>query len=74
VQGSPAPGGGAQTLTAREIEVLRLLARGMSNRDIGRALFIAETAAKFHVANIMRKLDVGRRSEAVYVASQLGAI
>ncbi len=69
-----APGGGEQTLTAREMEVLRLLARGMSNRDIGRALFIAETTAKFHVANIMRKLDVGRRSEAVYVASQLGAI
>ena len=61
-------------LTAREIEVLRLLARGMSNRDIGRTLFIAETTAKFHVANIMRKLDVGRRSEAVYVASQMGAI
>ena len=68
------PPGGEQMLTAREIEVLRLLARGMSNRDIGRTLFIAETTAKFHVANIMRKLDVGRRSEAVYVASQLGAI
>ena len=61
-------------LTAREIEVLRLLARGLSNRAIGEALFIAETTAKFHVANIMRKLEVTRRSEAVYVASQLGAV
>jgi DNA-binding NarL/FixJ family response regulator len=63
----------SKALTAREVEVLGLLARGLSNREIGRTLFIAETTAKFHVANIMRKLDVGRRSEAVYVASQLGA-
>lgn len=63
----------SKALTAREIEVLGLLARGLSNREIGRTLFIAETTAKFHVANIMRKLEVGRRSEAVYVASQLGS-
>jgi two-component system response regulator DevR len=61
-------------LTAREIEVLGLLARGLSNREIGETLFIAETTAKFHVTNIMRKLEVTRRSEAVYVASQLGAV
>lgn len=64
----------ARTLTAREMEVLGLLARGLSNREISRALFIAETTAKFHVANIMRKLEVARRSEAVYVASQIGAL
>jgi len=64
----------ARTLTSREMEVLGLLARGLSNREISRALFIAETTAKFHVANIMRKLEVARRSEAVYVASQLGAL
>jgi DNA-binding NarL/FixJ family response regulator len=68
------PPAGEQALTAREIEVLRLLARGLSNRDIARTLFIAESTVKFHVANIMRKLGVGRRSEAVYVASQMGAI
>jgi len=39
-----------------------------------RTLFIAESTVKFHVANIMRKLGVGRRSEAVCVASQMGAI
>lgn len=61
-------------LTDREQDVLRLLARGMSNRAIGQQLFISETTAKFHVCNIMRKLQVGRRAEAVYVASKEGFI
>jgi DNA-binding NarL/FixJ family response regulator len=61
-------------LTGREQEVLRLLARGLSNRDIGRRLYISETTAKFHVGNIMRKLRVTRRAEAVYVASKTGVI
>ncbi|MGD9959193.1 MadR family response regulator transcription factor [Nocardioides sp.] len=61
-------------LTARECEVLRLLARGLSNRDIGAKLFISETTAKFHVGNILRKLGVSRRAEAVYEASKMGVI
>jgi len=69
-----APAGEARKLTARETEVLRLLAHGLSNRDIGRRLFISETTAKFHVGNIMRKLEVSRRAEAVYVASKTGVI
>jgi two-component system, NarL family, response regulator DevR len=68
------PGPGETPLTQRELEVLRLLAHGLSNREISERLFIAETTVKFHVANVMRKLEVTRRSEAVYVASQLGAI
>jgi two-component system response regulator DevR len=68
------PGPGEMPLTARELEVLRLLAHGLSNREISQRLFIAETTVKFHVTNVMRKLEVTRRSEAVYVASQLGAI
>ena len=64
----------APSLTSREAEVLRFLACGLSNREIARTLFVAETTVKFHVANILRKLEVGRRSEAVYVASQLGAL
>jgi DNA-binding NarL/FixJ family response regulator len=64
----------AKTLTDRELEVLRLLARGLSNRDVGRALYISETTVKFHVGNLMRKLDVGRRAEAVYAASKMGVI
>lgn len=67
-------GPGPQALTARETEVLRLLARGLSNGEIGKALFISQTTAKFHVANIMRKLEVGHRAEAVYVASKMGAL
>jgi DNA-binding NarL/FixJ family response regulator len=69
-----APSGEARQLTGREREVLRLLARGMSNRDIGKQLFISETTAKFHVGNIMRKLQVTRRAEAVYIASKTGVI
>jgi two-component system response regulator DevR len=61
-------------LTARESEVLRLLAHGLSNRDIGAELFISETTAKFHVGNILRKLGVSRRAEAVYEGSKLGVI
>ncbi|WP_295693352.1 response regulator transcription factor [Lapillicoccus sp.] len=64
----------ARQLTTRESEVLRLLARGMSNRDIGARLYISETTAKFHVGNILRKLGVSRRAEAVYEASKMGVI
>ncbi|HEY9415657.1 MAG TPA: response regulator transcription factor [Pseudonocardia sp.] len=66
--------GDRERLTGRELEVLRLLARGLSNRAIGRELFISETTAKFHVSNLMRKLLVGRRAEAVYAASKLGLL
>jgi DNA-binding NarL/FixJ family response regulator len=51
-----------------------LLARGLSNRDIGKRLYISETTAKFHVGNIIRKLNVSRRAEAVYAASKMGLI
>ena len=64
----------SRRLTAREEEVLRLLAHGLSNRDIGQELFISETTAKFHVGNILRKLGVSRRAEAVYEGSKLGVI
>ncbi len=47
---------------------------GLSNRDIGGRLYISETTVKFHVGNLMRKLKVSRRAEAVYAASKLGFI
>ena len=65
---------GHERLTDREQEVLQLLAHGMSNISIGRKLFISETTVKFHVSNLMRKLEVSRRAEAVYAASKLGLI
>lgn len=61
-------------LTAREQEVLALLARGLSNKDIGSELFISETTAKFHVGNILRKLGASGRAEAVYEASKAGLL
>ena len=64
----------SKQLTSREREVLRLLAHGLSNKDIGKELFISETTAKFHVGNILRKLGVSRRAEAVYEGSKLGVI
>ena len=69
-----APDQQSNRLTERELQVLRLLAGGLSNRDIGARLYISETTVKFHVGNLMRKLDVTRRAEAVYAASKLGVI
>jgi DNA-binding NarL/FixJ family response regulator len=72
-----AVGGGSperDRLTDRELDVLRLLARGLSNRAIGKELFISDTTVKFHVGNLMRKLLVSRRAEAVYAASKLGLL
>jgi len=71
---SAPPAVDAGQLTVREREVLDLLARGLSNRDIGARLYISETTAKLHVGNILRKLGVSRRAEAVYEASKLGLI
>ena len=71
---APAPQETTSSLTARETEVMALLARGQSNGEIGRSLYISETTAKFHVGNILRKLGVTRRAEAVYEASKMGVI
>ncbi len=59
-------------LTNRELTVLRLVARGLSNRGIGARLYLSETTVKFHVRNIMRKLDATSRAEAVYQATKTG--
>ncbi|PRY40175.1 LuxR family two component transcriptional regulator [Geodermatophilus tzadiensis] len=69
-----APSPSSPSLTDREREVLTLLARGLSNEAIGRELYISATTAKFHVTNLMRKLAVSRRAEAVYAGSKLGLI
>lgn len=61
-------------LTSREIEIVRLLARGLTNREIGHASFISESTVKFHLRNIMSKLDVRRRAEVVYAATRLGVL
>jgi len=55
-------------LTDREMEVLKLVAKGASNRDIAKALFISENTVKNHVRNILEKLQIHSRMEAVMVA------
>jgi DNA-binding NarL/FixJ family response regulator len=59
-------------LTAREREVLALLADGRTNREIGETLFMAEKTASVHVSRILAKLDVRSRTEAAAVAHRLG--
>jgi DNA-binding NarL/FixJ family response regulator len=55
-------------LTDREMQVLKLVARGMNNRDIAKELFISENTVKNHVRNILEKLQIHSRMEAVMVA------
>jgi two-component system response regulator DevR len=61
-------------LTEREREVVRLIAEGLTNREIGRAMYVSESTVKFHVRNVMRKLDVHHRAEIAYAASRLGPL
>ena len=58
----------APKLTDREMEVLKLVARGMNNRDIAKELFISENTVKNHVRNILEKLQIHSRMEAVMIA------
>jgi DNA-binding CsgD family transcriptional regulator len=68
---APADGPG---LTARELEVLALVAEGRSNRQVGEALFISAKTASVHVSNILAKLGVASRVEAAAVAHRLGLL
>ena len=58
----------APKLTEREMEVLKLVAKGMNNRDIAKELFISENTVKNHVRNILEKLQIHSRMEAVMIA------
>ncbi|HBB33251.1 MAG TPA: DNA-binding response regulator [Cyanobacteria bacterium UBA9273] len=61
-------------LSERELEVLRLMARGLSNQDIGTALNIGESTVKSHVTRILSKLGVSDRTQAVIVAVKRGLV
>ena len=63
-----------EPLSERELEVLRLMAQGMNNRDIGHALYIGETTVKTHVSHVLRKLGQKDRLQAVVLALQLGIV
>ncbi len=64
----------AEPLSERELEILRILATGASNREIAQQLFITEGTVKNHVTNILGKLNVRDRAQAVLHARELGLI
>jgi DNA-binding NarL/FixJ family response regulator len=61
-------------LTERELDVLRLIAAGHTNPEIGKALYMSPKTASVHVSRILAKLDVKTRTEAVGVAHRLGLL
>lgn len=64
----------ADPLSDRELEVLELMAKGHSNREIGRELWIGETTVKTHVSHILRKLGQADRTQAVLAALKAGIV
>ena len=66
--------GMADTLSEREVEILRLVSAGLPNRDIGLHLYISEKTVKKHMSNILSKLDSANRTQAVDQARQLGLL
>jgi DNA-binding NarL/FixJ family response regulator len=69
-----AAGVSSDTLTGRELDVLTLLARGKSNKEIGANLYISETTVKAHLRSVFAKLNVLSRTEAIAAASRRGLV
>jgi DNA-binding NarL/FixJ family response regulator len=63
-----------EDLTERELEVLRLIARGLSNAEIGQELYISDTTVKTHITHIFQKLDLRDRVQAVVLAYESGLL
>ena len=61
-------------ITARELEILTLVARGLSNREIGEALFVSENTVKTHCARVFDKVGAVRRTQAVQRGKELGLL
>jgi DNA-binding NarL/FixJ family response regulator len=73
---APVPPSAAERvgLTARELDVLRLVAGGSTNREIGQALYISQKTVSVHVSRILAKLDARTRVEAAGMAHRLGLL
>jgi two-component system response regulator DevR len=70
-QRDPAPADGVRSqLTGRELEILDLIGDGMTNREIGATLFLAEKTVKNHISRILAKLGVERRVQAAMLAGK----
>jgi DNA-binding NarL/FixJ family response regulator len=70
----PSPPAQLADLTERELDVFRLVARGLSNAEIGKELFIGETTVKTHITHILQKLDLRDRVQAVVLAYETGMV
>jgi DNA-binding NarL/FixJ family response regulator len=66
------PPAAVETLTARELDVFRLITKGYSNAEIGAELFISDTTVKTHVTRLLQKLDLRDRAQAIVLAYQTG--
>jgi DNA-binding NarL/FixJ family response regulator len=71
---APEPAPGLDELTVRELEVFKLLARGMSNAEVAASLIVSETTVKTHVARILMKLGLRDRVQAVVFAYEHGVV
>jgi DNA-binding NarL/FixJ family response regulator len=72
--GAPPPAAAATPLSPRELEVLRMLAEGAANKTIAWKLGLSEHTVKFHVAQILAKMNAGTRTEAVAIGIRQGLI
>ena len=70
----PTPAPQLAELTERELDVFRLIARGLSNAEIGAKLFISDTTVKTHITHILQKLDLRDRVQVVVLAYQTGVV
>nr|WP_296071468.1 response regulator transcription factor [uncultured Actinoplanes sp.] len=74
VPADPAPPAGLSALTDREREVLTLVARGLSNAEVGERLTVGQTTVKTHIGHLLTKLDVRTRAQLVMIAYESGLV